>query len=606
MTTNNIASKADRLTRHFARSTDGNVAMIFGFTLLVLTACIGGAVDYGRWLNINRHTQNAVDGAVIAASRVAQQTGDPAKALATANEYYAQAKSQFGASDTVTFIPDPTKTNGWKVSGQGAVPTPFLSVIGITELPVKPKAAASVALGGSGDSSLEISLVLDVTGSMCINQNGSCTNDPKIKAVKEAAIKLVDTVVPTVQTASTSRVAVVPFSGRIRVAKDGEGAQLMKTLTNLDKYHSGYHVTDWPCSGPVTPVYHQPVAGIEGAGSGGGWWDECLAPYTYGQAYQYFNNYQVSPCVTARSTVGNQWTKWVDNGTAENAGSASDDAPGANYWLNANDGGRFPKSENSLDIAPSGATGILPPGITFTPGQSYVTTPWDQINWAQPLPLANVLDQNWFWSGNYEAGGACWGVPNTNVVMPLTSDKDALKTLINGLTAEGQTAGPEATQWGWFMLSPKWANIWPTAPAPYSDLIATTATGAPKVKKIAIIMSDGVYNNYRSQMWYEGYDQYDWAMKKVDYSTYARKVCENMKAAGITIYTIGFGLNELPEADRELATTTLEQCSTSHRIQDGSLGGSLVYNFYDANTTGALQSAFTDIGQQLTKLRLTE
>jgi hypothetical protein len=243
------------------------------------------------------------------------------------------------------------------------------------------------------------------------------------------------------------------------------------------------------------------------------------------------------------------------------------------------DGGRQPLSESSLDIPVTYGTGISPPGVA-----------------------RNTND--YFWSANYAWDGGCWnswggGVPNTNIVMPLTSDKAALKDRLNSLTAYGPTAGPEATQWSWFMLSPKWSAIWPDSslPAAYSDTVTTTTTGAPKVKKIAILMTDGVYNSYRSQI-----SNSSWTNTPAQLSAYAQKVCQNMKNAGITIYTIGFGLNELPEADRELATTTLQQCSTNHQIQDGSW----VYNFYDANSTSALKSAYTDIGQQLTKLRLTE
>jgi Flp pilus assembly protein TadG len=587
MKRNNIATKADGLARGFARSTDGNVAMIFGFTLLILAACVGGAVDYGRWLNVNRHTQNAVDAAVIAAARVAQQTGDSALALATANEYYGQARSTFGVTDTVVFIQDTTRTNGWKVTGQGSVSTPFLSFIGITELPVKPKASASVALGGSGDSSLEISLMLDVTGSMCVDGSGPCTSDPKIAAVKKAASDLINTVVPDVQGASTSRVALVPFSGQIRVGADGttEAAQLMKKLTNLDRYHSGYVTTGWACgenNNQWVKVWH-PGSGStwtsDGGAWGDGWWDY-TCPVAVVESFSDFN-WQVSPCVSARATKpgSNQWWMWYNDGTDGNYGTATDDAPGANTWLNGKGGGRLPLSPNSLDTPVDWGTGYSIPGVSRTGSRAY-------------------------YGGNHNADGACWdgawsntSIPNTNIIMPLTADKQALKDRINSLAAFGTTAGPEATQWSWFMLSPNWSSIWPdaSAPAPYSDTVAVTATGAAKVKKIAILMTDGVYNAYHGSL-------RSGATNAAELANYARKVCSNMKASGITIYTIGFGLNELPEADRNLATTMLKECSTDHQVADGST----VFNFYDANSTAALQSAYADIGQQLTKLRLTE
>jgi Putative Flp pilus-assembly TadE/G-like len=581
MTNNEIAAEAaeaeaeaeaNAVGRRFLRSTHGNVAIIFGLMVFVVTACIGGAVDYGRWLNVNRHTQNAVDAAVIAASRVAQQSGDATKALDTANEYYAQAKSTLGASDGVMFVPDPARPHGWKVSGQGAVPTPFLSIVGITELAVKPKASASVALGGSGDSSLEISLMLDLTGSMCVDGSGPCTTDPKMVALKKAAKDLINTVVPDVQGTSTSRVALVPFAGQIRVGADGsnEGAQMMKKLTNLNKFHNGFVTTGWEC-GPNNDqwyvIHHSGTGGSwTSEGGGGGPWDEWKCDTEVRLKYSDFN-WQVAPCVTDRFKQS-QWDFYPDQ---DGHWNLTDQAPGPNNWLNSRDGERMPLSQTSSDIPPTAHTGALVNGVR---------TP----------------EQVW-WNGSYAPNGECWGSPVNNIIMPLSSDKAALNARIDGFAAYGPTGGPMATQWAWYMLSPNWNSIWTGAsePAPYSDTVATTSTGAAKVKKVAILMTDGVYNTFRS--WSDSSVD-----RQIEMSGYAQKVCREMKAAGITIYTIGFGLNELPDADRERATTTLKECSSNHTIEDGSR----VFNFYNANSAAALQGAYADIGQQLTKLRLTE
>ena len=58
--------------------------------------------------------------------------------------------------------------------------------------------------------------------------------------------------------------------------------------------------------------------------------------------------------------------------------------------------------------------------------------------------------------------GVCT-VPSGSEVMPLTSDVDALKAKINGLSASGGTAGHLGTAWAWYTLSPNWASLWPTA-----------------------------------------------------------------------------------------------------------------------------------------------
>jgi Flp pilus assembly protein TadG len=548
-----FSASAAAAARRWRADTGGNVAMLFGFAAIVLFACVGAATDYGRWVSAHRQTQYAVDAAVLAASRVAQMTGDTVLATAAANDYYAKMKSEKLLRDAVVFTPGATATD-FAVTGTGAVATPFLSFIGISELAVKPKAAATIALGGLGDSNLEISLMLDITGSMCPGGAGPCTSGPKMDGLKKAAKDLIDIVVWADQSQVTSRVALVPFSTRIRVGQDGsaEGANLMKKITNLDATWSGY--------------YNMCTSSTGGGGSeGGGDW-KCLQ-YTP----TYYSNWKIMPCVTDRFRE-TQWDNGTTLGTDDREWDLSDDAPGSHYWLNAHGADRMPVSRDSRDITPSHHA----PYHTSDPAQRGLILSDPASHW------------------NYNQSGDCADVANSNSVMPLTSDRAALAARIDGLSAYGSTAGAQASQWSWYMLSPKWKNIWTgsSEPGQYSDMLQLTSTGQPKLKKIAVLLTDGVYNTVRGD---KGGDP-------VRMSNYAQKVCREMRAAGITIYTIGFGLNELPLGDQALARTTLEQCATSHKITDGTL----VYNFYNAQTVGALQTAFRDIGLQLSKLRLTE
>ncbi len=104
------------------------------------------------------------------------------------------------------------------------------------------------------------------------------------------------------------------------------------------------------------------------------------------------------------------------------------------------------------------------------------------------------------------------------------------------------------TAFSWYMLSPNWKSVWgsASAPQPYSKLKEKNSTGAAKLRKIAILMTDGVYNTYRG--WKE--------TEHSDLSTAAVSMCTEMKKKGIEVYTIGFGLDELPAKDKSLASTT--------------------------------------------------
>ncbi|HET9396962.1 MAG TPA: hypothetical protein VFO36_13020, partial [Nitrospiraceae bacterium] len=68
---------------------------------------------------------------------------------------------------------------------------------------------------------------------------------------------------------------------------------------------------------------------------------------------------------------------------------------------------------------------------------------------------------------------------------------------------------------------------------------------------------------------------------------YSRQICDNMKAAGITIYAVGFDLRETK------AVENMRTCAT-----DSS-------KFYNVANGEQLQIAYHDIAVQIGKVRLT-
>ena len=169
--------------------------------------------------------------------------------------------------------------------------------------------------------------------------------------------------------------------------------------------------------------------------------------------------------------------------------------------------------------------------------------------------------------------------------MPLTNSIGDLTARVDALEAYGSTGGAMATAWAWYMLSPKWSSVWtgPNAPAPYSDLTALGPSGKPKLRKVAVLMTDGDYNTYRGWK-----DQWP---PMIQANTLA--ICNNMKAAGIEVFTIGFDLNALPPAKRDLAVATMQACGTD------------ISHFYNSIDEEKLQAAFRDIGLKLAKLYLS-
>jgi Flp pilus assembly protein TadG len=161
-------------------------------------------------------------------------------------------------------------------------------------------------------------------------------------------------------------------------------------------------------------------------------------------------------------------------------------------------------------------------------------------------------------------------------VFPLSNKKSDLKKRVKALSTGGMTAGHLGTAWAWYLLSPNWADVFDAdaRPADYSKLAETHPNGSPKLRKIAVLMTDGVYN-----VSYNGLDS----------SQQAKSLCAEMKKTGIEVFTIGFELNNEPTV-----LDTLKTCASQPA------------NFYEANNGAGLRAAFRDIALKASPLRLSK
>ncbi|MGH1417617.1 MAG: hypothetical protein ACRBCJ_02040 [Hyphomicrobiaceae bacterium] len=504
----------------------GAVAIFVAMVASVLLIGAGGAIDFSRWREIRTLNAQALDAAVLAGARTLLVTGDQTAAITAAQSYYDENLSYRPdvINNSVSFA---VIENGTAVSGTGTadMSTTLLKMININELPLlaNPQAAFPIAKINNGDGShMEVALMLDVTGSMCDNGHGPCTNGTKMSALKTAAKDLVNIVVQDDQSNFTTRIALIPFSKRIRVAPNGGGAGIMKSLTNLDEYWSGWRMHCTQYSGATT--YVSGSESIQGA--------TCEQ-----EEVQYFTDRKVIPCVTERfyDASGPGFT---------------DEAPGPGKWLNGYDGRREPISRDSENTPPTDNFGL----VSTDPAYHYA----------------------------YNSGGVCW-IDEANQIVPLTSDKMNLSNQIDSLVGYEETAGLLGTAFTWYLLSPNWSNIWNSATRPYSEVTSIQANGKPLLRKVAVIMSDGVYNSSRGL---GGQDQQQ-------LSDYSIQMCSNMKAQGIEIYTIGFQLDQLATSERDKAEATLRSC------------GSDVQHFYNTVNPEELQGAFRDIATRLSSIALT-
>jgi hypothetical protein len=162
----------------------------------------------------------------------------------------------------------------------------------------------------------------------------------------------------------------------------------------------------------------------------------------------------------------------------------------------------------------------------------------------------------------------------TNAIVPLTTDRKKLKDAIDAFAADGYTAGQLGTAMAWYLISPNWKDVWPEASRP-------TPYGTDKVQKIAVLMTDGVYNTL------QGDNFGDTSSEATTALNHAKSLCTGMKGKSITVYTVGFNL------DSKAAKSMLKSCATSDD------------HYYDTSGGDGLKAAFRDIALKISKLRLT-
>jgi Flp pilus assembly protein TadG len=455
---------------------------------------VGGAIDYGRAVHARYQIQEAVDSAVLAAARVWQTENDINLAQEKGLTHYNNNKPLTFSSQVSKFTPDFT-ANTISMEAEGVVPTPFLSLVRYEGYTVGAHAQARLDVGQNAGQSVEVSLMLDVTGSM---------SGTKIADLKLAAKDFIDIVVWADQSEYTSKVAIVPFAETVNV---GSTALANSVRGNL---RTGSCLTS---SSPCISLLTDLLAG--------------LLPWVFGTPPTWYR-------FPRASGSGTNTFKISDRCVTERTGSAAynDDAP----------------NTSSKKVGPG------------------------------------------FFSNSNSAGNCGSLIVDTgdaekNTIQPLSSDKDMLKRRIDKLTTGGGTAGHLGTAWAWYMLSPNWAYLWPSANQP-------KAYGADKLQKYAILMTDGEYNTmYCNGAQAKNSNGADINCNATNGQSYqqARTLCTNMKAKGITVYTVGFQIGS-----GGTAYETLQQCASSPD------------KFFNAEDGTELRLSFRAIALEVAKLSLSQ
>ncbi|MCR9269284.1 MAG: VWA domain-containing protein [Hyphomonadaceae bacterium] len=161
-------------------------------------------------------------------------------------------------------------------------------------------------------------------------------------------------------------------------------------------------------------------------------------------------------------------------------------------------------------------------------------------------------------------GALATSCPDSSL-LPLTNNLTEFETAINSLTAGGWTAGHLGVAWSWYLISPEWADIWPTASEPLDH-------SEPHTVKAVILMTDGQFNR-------------EYISAQGDSNTQAKRMCDEMRDQDVVIYAVAF---QAPTS----AKNTLKDCAGAES------------RFFDAGNGQELLDAYAAIASQLSALTL--
>ncbi len=210
MLTSPIAS-----AKQLKRDEKGSVAILFGLSFVAVSMFVGLAIDVGRTYSSQAKIAAAIDAATLAAAKGMRLEGlSEAQATALAKLVFDEnirngAGHWTDVHDVRITVSKAASTAHIEVDA--SVKTTFGAIAGIQKM-----GSPGVAAAVFESRDIEVSLQLDLTGSMCNGGSAPCSNLPKIQGLKDATKDLVNILLPA-PSGQTIRIAYAPFTAGVNL-----------------------------------------------------------------------------------------------------------------------------------------------------------------------------------------------------------------------------------------------------------------------------------------------------------------------------------------------------------------------------------------------------
>ncbi|WP_232825542.1 pilus assembly protein [Albibacillus kandeliae] len=209
-------------THAFLRDESGSL-VIFAVYIFVLMLMVGGiGIDLMRFERDRAKLQYTLDRAVLAAADLDQEL----EPQAVVEDYF--AKSGLGNYLSTVTVSQGLGYRTVSASAKSTVQTQFMHMSGVDTLSVPANGTAEESIGD-----VEISLVLDVSGSMASNS--------KLTNLKSAAKEFIDTMVNSTEEGSVS-MSIVPYATQVSVPEsflDRFNINRLHTYSNCVNFTAG-------------------------------------------------------------------------------------------------------------------------------------------------------------------------------------------------------------------------------------------------------------------------------------------------------------------------------------------------------------------------------
>ncbi|MEO9970218.1 MAG: pilus assembly protein TadG-related protein [Hyphomonadaceae bacterium] len=543
-----------RKLKGYMKETSGNVAIIAALAIVPIISVIGFAVDWQLVVTKKNAVQHTLDATLIAAARERQagRSEDDVRILSN-NQFDAliSANDPGLKCDNVQvgFVDDSQEISA---SVRCSQPTTLSAIFGRESLDFTVETGSTFGVG-----QVDVAFVFDLSGSM--NSGG------RLDALKDSATIAVEALLPEGQANNEEvRISIATYNHAVNAGAFFE-----------DVTEENRRPNRMESSEEVGAMYEDDILGVVQIDSrnnrrfydyetadGRGCTNNCNGRFSDWAARFYFD----STCV---------YNRLGDEAFTDAEPEDGDEIFAAHPIWEFFDGSPDNNRPDELQAKLDGQDEVEDQDGEGRRGQNGRTSGVVNFNNNDnDVDSEGSFTYGIRFNGSINDGAALTSCPESEP-LALTADRADLLDYIDDMEALGGTAGHLGIAWGWYLISPEWDKVWPTASRPTEYFEEETA-------KAMIIMTDGIFNSRN-------------AVGDVDSNEMAAQYCDNIKAdTNITIFTVGFGVPSNAPTIGNTNQTILEYCATSDDF-------ALV-----ADNAEQLTDAYASIAAEISDLRLSQ